>query len=72
MPATDQRLLDSYLNSADYQPMQNEETRTLRDQISTLVEEYAAIALAPDPFFPGVTKVSLQANCSMPLSPKTW
>jgi CDP-6-deoxy-D-xylo-4-hexulose-3-dehydrase len=57
MPAADQRLLDSYLNSADYQPMQNEETRTLRDQISTLVEEYAATALAPDPFFPGVTKV---------------
>ena len=52
--------------------MQNQKTLTLRDQISTLIEEYAAIALATDPFFPGVTKVPLQANCLMPLSPKPW
>jgi CDP-6-deoxy-D-xylo-4-hexulose-3-dehydrase len=37
--------------------MLNEKTRTPRDQISKLVEEYAAIALAPGPFLPGVTKV---------------
>ena len=37
--------------------MQNATTQSLRDQISKLVEEYAAIALAPDPFFPGVTTV---------------
>ncbi|MCW2312618.1 lipopolysaccharide biosynthesis protein RfbH [Rhodoferax antarcticus] len=37
--------------------MQNAKTQALRDQISKLVEEYAAIALSPDPFFPGVTAV---------------
>ena len=37
--------------------MQNAKTQALRDQISKLVEEYAAIALAPDQFFPGVTAV---------------
>ena len=37
--------------------MQNAKTQALRDQISKLVEEYAAIALAPDPFLPGVTMV---------------
>jgi CDP-6-deoxy-D-xylo-4-hexulose-3-dehydrase len=37
--------------------MQNAKTQALRDQISKLVEEYAAIALAPDSFFPGVTAV---------------
>jgi CDP-6-deoxy-D-xylo-4-hexulose-3-dehydrase len=37
--------------------MQNAETQALRDQISKLVEAYAAIALAPEQFFPGVTAV---------------
>lgn len=37
--------------------MQNAKTQAIRDQISKLVEEYAAIALAPDQFFPGVTVV---------------
>ena len=37
--------------------MQNAQTQALRNQISALVEQYAAIALAPDPFFPGVTAV---------------
>jgi len=35
--------------------MQNEKTQALRHQISKLVEEYAGIALAPDPFLPGDT-----------------
>ena len=35
--------------------MQNAKTQALRDQISKLVEEYAGIALAPDPFLPGET-----------------
>ncbi|WP_332778389.1 lipopolysaccharide biosynthesis protein RfbH [Polaromonas sp.] len=37
--------------------MQNAQTQALRDQISTLVEQYAALALAPEPFFPGVNAV---------------
>ena len=37
--------------------MQNAKTQAIRDQISKLVEEYAAIALAPDPFLPGATMV---------------
>lgn len=37
--------------------MQNAKTQALRDQISTLVEQYAAIALAPDPFLAGVTVI---------------
>jgi CDP-6-deoxy-D-xylo-4-hexulose-3-dehydrase len=37
--------------------MQNAKTQALREQISKLVEEYATIALAPDPFFPGVTAI---------------
>ena len=37
--------------------MQNAQSKAIRDQISALVEQYAAIALAPDPFFPGVTVV---------------
>jgi CDP-6-deoxy-D-xylo-4-hexulose-3-dehydrase len=37
--------------------MQNAKTQALREQISKLVEEYAAIALAPDPFLPGATMV---------------
>jgi CDP-4-dehydro-6-deoxyglucose reductase, E1 len=35
----------------------NEKTKALRNQISKLVEEYAAIALAPTPFLPGATMV---------------
>ena len=35
----------------------NEKTKALRAQISELVEEYAAIALAPNPFVPGATMV---------------
>lgn len=37
--------------------MQNAKTQALRDQISVLVEQYAAIALTPETFLPGVTMV---------------
>jgi CDP-6-deoxy-D-xylo-4-hexulose-3-dehydrase len=37
--------------------MQNAKTQALRDQISVLVQQYADLALTPDPFFPGVTVV---------------
>ncbi len=37
--------------------MQNAKTQAIRDQISKLVDEYAAISLAPDPFLPGTTMV---------------
>ena len=37
--------------------MQNARTQVLRDQIAALVDEYAAIALAPTPFLPGLTAV---------------
>ena len=37
--------------------MQNDKTHALREQIARLVDEYATIALAADPFFPGVTAV---------------
>lgn len=37
--------------------MQNATTQALRNQITALVEQYAAIALMPDPFLPGATMV---------------
>lgn len=37
--------------------MQNAKTQALREQISALVEQYAAVALAPEPFLPGVSVV---------------
>lgn len=37
--------------------MQNSKTQALREQIAKLVEEYAAISLAPQPFLPGTTVV---------------
>lgn len=37
--------------------MQNTKTQAIRDQIAKLVDEYAALALATEPFFPGVTAV---------------
>ena len=37
--------------------MENAKTKALRDQISQLVGEYADIALASQPFFPGLTAV---------------
>lgn len=37
--------------------MQNSKTNALREQIAKLVEEYAAIALAPQPFLPGTSVV---------------
>lgn len=37
--------------------MQNANTLALREQISALVEQYAALALRPDPFLPGATQV---------------
>lgn len=37
--------------------MQNAKTLALREQISGLVDQYAAQALTPDPFLPGVTLV---------------
>jgi CDP-6-deoxy-D-xylo-4-hexulose-3-dehydrase len=37
--------------------MQNDKTQAIRDQIAKLVGEYAAIALAPQPFLPGLTIV---------------
>ena len=37
--------------------MDNTKTQDLRDQISKLVDQYAAIALAPQPFLPGLSAV---------------
>lgn len=37
--------------------MQNDKTQTIRGQIAKLVDEYATLALATEPFFPGVTAV---------------
>ena len=37
--------------------MVNAKTQALREQIARLVDEYAAIALAPQPFLPGLTVV---------------
>ncbi|MBP0628126.1 lipopolysaccharide biosynthesis protein RfbH [Cupriavidus sp. AcVe19-1a] len=37
--------------------MQNANTHALREQIAKLVDEYAAIALAPQPFLPGASVV---------------
>jgi CDP-6-deoxy-D-xylo-4-hexulose-3-dehydrase len=37
--------------------MENAKTQALRAQIATLVDEYAAIAFAPQPFLPGLTAV---------------
>ena len=37
--------------------MQNDKTNALRVQINKLVEEYAAVALAPTPFLPGISVV---------------
>lgn len=37
--------------------MENAKTQALREQIAKLVDEYAAIALAPQPFLPGMTLV---------------
>lgn len=37
--------------------MQNEKTQALREQIANLVDEYAAVALAPQPFLPGTSVV---------------
>lgn len=37
--------------------MENAKTQALREQIAALVDEYAAIALAPQPFLPGATAV---------------
>jgi CDP-6-deoxy-D-xylo-4-hexulose-3-dehydrase len=37
--------------------MHNAKTQALREQIAKLVDEYAAIALAPEPFLPGASAV---------------
>ncbi len=37
--------------------MQTDQTKTLRWQIAKLVDEYAAIALAPEPFSPGTSAI---------------
>src|SRR5512145_329157 len=37
--------------------MENAKTLALREQIAALVDQYAAIALAPQPFLPGATAV---------------
>ena len=37
--------------------MENSKTQNLREQIAKLVSEYAAIALSPQPFLPGMTVV---------------
>lgn len=37
--------------------MENVQTQALREQISKLVDEYAAISMAPQPFLPGLTVV---------------
>jgi CDP-6-deoxy-D-xylo-4-hexulose-3-dehydrase len=39
------------------QPIQKSRAQALRDQIAQLVDEYAEIALAPEPFLPGVTAI---------------
>jgi CDP-6-deoxy-D-xylo-4-hexulose-3-dehydrase len=39
------------------QPTQKSRAQALRDQIAQLVDEYAEIALAPEPFLPGVSVV---------------
>jgi CDP-6-deoxy-D-xylo-4-hexulose-3-dehydrase len=39
------------------QPAQKSRAQALRDQIAQLVDEYAEIALAPEPFLPGVSAV---------------
>jgi CDP-6-deoxy-D-xylo-4-hexulose-3-dehydrase len=54
---SDQQILGRNINPKIYSLMQNAKTQTIRDQISKLVEEYATIALAPDPFLPGATSV---------------
>ena len=57
MLAANPRLLDQQLNPSRFQRMQNAKTQALRDQISELVEQYAAIALTPDTFLPGATTI---------------
>ena len=42
--------------------MQNAKTQALREQIARLVDEYAAIALAPQPFLPGASVVKNRLN----------
>ncbi len=37
--------------------MQNTEAHLIREQIAALVDKYAALTLAPQPFFPGVTSI---------------
>jgi CDP-6-deoxy-D-xylo-4-hexulose-3-dehydrase len=37
--------------------MQNDKTTAIREQIASLVEEYAAIAFSRQPFFPGVSSI---------------
>ena len=37
--------------------MQNTEAHFIREQIAALVDKYAALTLAPQPFFPGVTSI---------------
>jgi CDP-6-deoxy-D-xylo-4-hexulose-3-dehydrase len=37
--------------------MENSKTQALREKITALVDEYAAIALAPQPFLPGATAI---------------
>lgn len=37
--------------------MENPQSQVLRRQIAGLVEEYASIALSPQPFLPGLTMV---------------
>jgi CDP-6-deoxy-D-xylo-4-hexulose-3-dehydrase len=37
--------------------MENSQSKLLREQIATLVEQYAAVTLEPQPFLPGITMV---------------
>src|SRR5947209_2854950 len=51
---------DTFLSNIDSKLisiMENNETRALREQIAKLVDEYAAIALAPPSFMPGKSAV---------------
>ena len=43
--------------------MQNDKTQTIREQIAKLVDEYAALALATEPFFPALPRFRLRASC---------
>jgi CDP-6-deoxy-D-xylo-4-hexulose-3-dehydrase len=46
--------------------MENLQSKILREQIATLVEQYAAVTLEPQPFLPGITMVPPSGKLSGP------